>query len=224
MNLMPRSSPRHQPRRQPKQLRSQDTVEIILEATAKVLCTDGFKKASTNRIASVAGVSIGTLYQYFPSKESLLTELSRRHSERMQKVFEQCVADARGLPLREAVRLVVFAELRALSEHMPLLRVLFEHVPRFGPAEHIAQAQAHVAELFRSSLAERRHEIREIDLELAPFLLMHAIDGVLQAALRQRPELVHSEQLLESCTELVWRYLLPDAARPASAEGRRKKS
>lgn len=224
MNTMPRSTPRHQPRRQPKQLRSQDTVEILLQATAKVLCAEGYKKASTNRIASVAGVSIGTLYQYFPSKESLLTELSRRHSERMQKVFAQCVAEIRGLPLREAVRRVVSTELRALQEHMPLLRVLFEHVPRFGPAEHIAQAQAHVAELFRSSLAERRHELRDIDLELAPFLLMHAVDGVLQAALRQRPELVQSEKLLDACTDLVWRYLLPEPALVASPAEPHKRS
>lgn len=224
MNTMPRSLTRHQPRRRPKQLRSQDTVEIILEATAKVLCSEGYKKASTNRIASVAGVSIGTLYQYFPSKESLLTELSRRHSERMQKVFTQCVANARGLPLRDAVRLMVFAELHALQEHMPLLRVLFEHVPRFGPTEHIAQAQMHVAELFRSSLVERREEVREIDLELAPFLLMHAVDGVLQAALRHRPELVQSEQLLDACTELVWRYLLPDSKLESNSTKPRKKS
>jgi AcrR family transcriptional regulator len=60
------------PRKSAAQERSRATVDALVEATARILVKEGFDKASTNRIAAVAGVSIGSLYQYFPSKEALV--------------------------------------------------------------------------------------------------------------------------------------------------------
>lgn len=60
------------PRRKPRQSRSRATVDAILQATAQVLVRDGYQKATTNRIAERAGVSVGTLYQYFPNKDALV--------------------------------------------------------------------------------------------------------------------------------------------------------
>jgi AcrR family transcriptional regulator len=200
-----------EPRRSPRQQRAHDTVETILEATARVLVKHGYKGASTNRIAEVAGVSIGTLYQYFPSKEALLSALSRRHSERMSKVFQQRFAEARALPLRQAVRLIIQAELEALQVDLPLLRVLFDAVPRFGPPQHIAAVQALVGDLLQQGLSERTDEIRAADAELTSFVLLYAVEGVCQAALRERPELVGQARFLDACTELVLRYVAPAA-------------
>lgn len=204
---MPRRLPPHQPRRLPRQSRAKDTVEVILQATAALFVAQGYEGASTNRIAEAAGVSIGTLYQYFPSKDALLLELSRRHSERMQAVFVRQFALARALPLRAAVRLIIQAELEAMMLDLPLQRVLFEQVHRSGLDGHIKQVQAQVAALLRQALLERSQELRGLDLELVPFMLLHALDGVCQAALRERPELVASEQFLTECTNLVLRYL-----------------
>jgi AcrR family transcriptional regulator len=64
--------PATNPRKSASQERSRLTVEALLEATARVLMKDGYDRASTNKIAAVAGVSIGSLYQYFPSKEALV--------------------------------------------------------------------------------------------------------------------------------------------------------
>jgi AcrR family transcriptional regulator len=66
------------PRKRPLQARSKQTVEWILEAAARVFRAEGFE-ATTNRIAELAGVSVGTLYEYFPNKEALLAELAQRH-------------------------------------------------------------------------------------------------------------------------------------------------
>lgn len=70
-----RSGARTRPRKLPKQERSRVTVEAILDATALVLVREGYDRASTKRVAGVAGVSIGSLYQYFPNKESLVAAL-----------------------------------------------------------------------------------------------------------------------------------------------------
>src|SRR5260370_17574340 len=74
-------------RKAPSQERARATVDAILEATARVLVADGFDGASTNRIAQTAGVSVGTLYQYFPSKESLVAELIDRGADEMMGVM-----------------------------------------------------------------------------------------------------------------------------------------
>src|SRR5213595_458313 len=67
--------PKTAPRRPPKQERSQETVAVLIEATERVLTKEGYAAATTNRIAEVAGVSIGTLYHYFPTKEALIEKL-----------------------------------------------------------------------------------------------------------------------------------------------------
>src|SRR5271154_4777544 len=67
------------PRKLPRQQRSEATVESILEAAAQVFERHGYAAGTTNRIAERAGVSIGTLYQYFPNKDAILIALARRH-------------------------------------------------------------------------------------------------------------------------------------------------
>ena len=78
------------PRKKPVQSRSRETVEIIFEAAAQVFSQVGFASATTDRIAERAGVSIGSLYQYFPNKNAILVGLLERHLEEGQKfVFEK---------------------------------------------------------------------------------------------------------------------------------------
>ncbi|NUR10624.1 MAG: helix-turn-helix transcriptional regulator, partial [Bradyrhizobium sp.] len=77
---MARISPT-KPRKSALQARSRATVDALVEATARILVRDGFEKASTNRIADMAGVSVGSLYQYFPSKEALVAAVIDRHNE-----------------------------------------------------------------------------------------------------------------------------------------------
>src|SRR3546814_3035933 len=75
------------PRKNPSQERSRATVNALVEATARILVKEGFDKASTNHIAELAGVSVGSLYQYFPGKEALVAAVVERHNlEIMQTV------------------------------------------------------------------------------------------------------------------------------------------
>lgn len=78
---------RVQPRKEPTQSRSRQTVEWLLEATARVFRAEGFD-ATTNRIAAAAGVSVGTLYEYFPNKDALLFALAQRHVAEAERGLE----------------------------------------------------------------------------------------------------------------------------------------
>ena len=73
------------PRKSASQERSRSTVDALLEATTRILIKEGYDRASTNRIAEVAGVSIGSLYQYFPSKEALVAAVVDRHNKKFQR-------------------------------------------------------------------------------------------------------------------------------------------
>src|SRR5262245_53276821 len=105
--------PRTVPRKRPLQTRSRETVEAILTATARILVREGFDRLSTNRVADAAGVSIGSLYQYFPSKEALVAELGERHVEEMVAIVEGELARIASAPLPVAARRTVEALLRA---------------------------------------------------------------------------------------------------------------
>src|ERR1700742_4874000 len=81
------------PRKNASQERSRATVEALVDATARILVKEGFDKASTNRIAEVAGVSVGSLYQYFPSKEALVAAVIERHQQEIMQVVRGELAE-----------------------------------------------------------------------------------------------------------------------------------
>ena len=86
------------PRKWPSQERSRATVDALVEATARILVRESFDKASTNRIAEEAGVSIGSLYQYFPSKEALVAAVIDRHKQELMQVAREALAQVGRLP------------------------------------------------------------------------------------------------------------------------------
>ena len=125
------------PRKKPRQDRSLATVDAILDATARVLTTTGYDRASTNRIALAAGVSVGSLYQYFPSKEALVAAVIDRHMQEMLQVFRDALVKVAMRPIQVAARELVSVMFDAHRVNPKLHRVLAEQVPRTGRLENI---------------------------------------------------------------------------------------
>ena len=88
--------PLTKPRKVASQERARATVDALVEATARILVKEGFDKASTNHIAEVAGVSIGSLYQYFPSKEALVAAVIERHQHEIMQTVRGELAEVYG--------------------------------------------------------------------------------------------------------------------------------
>ena len=122
--------PPTKPRKHASQERSRATVDALIEATARILVREGFDSASTNRIAEQAGVSVGSLYQYFPGKEALVAAVIARHKKELMRVARGVLAEVEGLPLKQAVRKMVTAGVKAHSHDPKLHRVLAEQMPR----------------------------------------------------------------------------------------------
>ena len=156
------------PRKSASQERSRSTVDALLEATARVLVKEGYDRASTNRIAEVAGVSIGSLYQYFPSKEALVAAVIDRHTEQVSQVTRNALVKAAALPIEAAAREFVSVAIDGHRVNPKLHGVLAEQIPRVGRLENI---EANVREgyaLVRGYLEAHRDEIDVADPILPP--------------------------------------------------------
>jgi AcrR family transcriptional regulator len=90
-------------RRRPKQRRAQETVEAVLDAVVRILKREGVGAVSTNRIAAVAGVSIGSVYQYFPDKRAIFLALHERHAEQIGRLVESTLIKHADASLEEMV-------------------------------------------------------------------------------------------------------------------------
>ena len=116
-------------RREPRQRRSRQTVEAVLDAVPRVLKRHGAAAITTNRIAEVAGVSIGSLYQYFPDKLAIFTALHERHIEDVRHVLERTVADCASASLEDFTRELVEGLTDVHAEDVDLHELVTGAVP-----------------------------------------------------------------------------------------------
>jgi len=198
--------PRTLPRKNAVQTRSKATVDAILEATARILVKDGYDRASTNKIAEAAGVSIGSLYQYFPSKEALVAALIERHMDEMTSVVHEAAMRLKDTPIEHASREIIRMMIAAHAVDPKLHRVLVEQVPRVGRLEKIEDVQSRSYAIARAYLEARKHEVRRKDLDLASFVLVHVVEALTHFAVLMRPDLL-DDRLVDEMTDLLTRYL-----------------
>jgi len=197
------------PRKEASQERSRATVDALVEATARILVREGFDKASTNRIAEVAGVSVGSLYQYFPSKEALVAAVIERHRQEIMQVVRGELALAANQPMEQGVRTLVAVAVKAHRVDPKLHRVLAEQIPRVGRLEKAETFNRENHALFRAYLESHRDEIRAADLELAAFICVTAIEAVTHNAVLRHKMVSEEamEALVDEATRLVLGYL-----------------
>lgn len=198
------------PRKHASQERSRATVDALIEATARILVRDGFDRASTNRIAGEAGVSIGSLYQYYPGKEALVAAVIARHNQELLKVVRDALAEVAAQPIEVGVRRLVAAAIEAHRVDPRLHRVLAEQTPRVGALEDVEVFNRETYGLFRAYLEDHRSEVRAVDLDLAAFVCVTSIEALTHTAVLHRSEM-HSDEavgtLVDEAARLVLRYL-----------------
>jgi AcrR family transcriptional regulator len=194
------------PRKRPQQERSRSLVEGILAAAARVFVKEGYARATTNRIAEAAGVSVGSLYQYYPSKDAIAVELLRDYRATVLLLVERHLAAL----TRDNVEVVVGGLMTALllDERInpALHRVLIEQVVRTSARVEIVgfeeDLEAVVAAAFRSAGLP----IPADDVPLAAFVVTRVALGMIHAAVVDRPE-YNTARLAAELTRLVVGYL-----------------
>jgi AcrR family transcriptional regulator len=202
---MPRKA-RTSPRKHASQERSRATVDALIEATARILVREGFDRASTTNIAETAGVSVGSLYQYYPCKEALVAAVLDRHQRQLMAVVHDAFAELDGASVEAAVRRLVAAAIDGHRLDAELHRVLAEHTPRTGRLAQVARFNGESHALVRAYLEGRRNELRTSDVGLAAFLTVATVEAVTHAAVLDHPEILADdkvESLVDEVTRLV---------------------
>lgn len=202
--------PQTNPRKTASQRRSRLTVDALIEATARVLIKEGYERASTNKIAAMAGVGIGSLYQYFPSKEALVAAVIERHTQQLSQVVHNALLKVAGQPIEIGMRELVAAAIEAHRVDPKLHRVLAEETPRIGRLESIELVERNYQTLLRGYLEAHRSEVEVDDLDLAAFVLVTTVEALTHSAVLRRPDILDDEMaggFVDEVARLVLRYL-----------------
>lgn len=196
-----------QPRKSPRQQRSQQTVDIILQATARVLAEHGYAGTNTNRIAETAGVSVGSLYQYFPNKNALIAALHDRHDQQMLALIDEVLDGNPAATLRERVAAIVAASLRAHLLEPALHRVLEREFPLFDQPRDHSRADQDIHRRMRHLLELHREEIAQQDRELATYVVLRIMESLVHAVALEPPAGFDPRQLERAVVDAVMGYL-----------------
>ena len=195
------------PRKLPAQARSRATYEAILKATAQVLAREGIDSVNTNHVAEVAGVSIGSLYQYFPNKESMMQALIDSYADKFVLHLQGYLGQLSQEPAPDAIRSYVKAMLSLPRENPELHRAFVLVVFKLGHAS-IRDLEEKLMFVVRAYLETQRHRILPQDLDLATFILVTTVESVTNIALLKHPEYIGSEAFEIELSSIITRYLL----------------
>jgi AcrR family transcriptional regulator len=197
-------------RRNPKQARARATVDAVLEAAFQILEAEGLARLTTSRIAERAGVSIGTLYQYFPDREAILLAMGQRQSDAMREKITSIILDA---PEAGGVRAIIRALMHGLQGSAETRMVLSDALFRAGGEAEVGRQHL----TFLDSISGRS----ELDFVLgkeSSFILTHAVIYLLRAAAAE-PELnLDPDKLEDELVFLMESYLGNLAARAEAGQ------
>lgn len=193
------------PPKPPKTGIGAEIVESILSAAEIVIEQEGLARFTTNRVAERAGVSVGSLYQYFPNKEAVLAELARRLERRTRAQLVEILRSSTELPLEATAARVVDAMLDGIGG-LAFRRALLQEVPSAWKDDTSDEVDAEMRQHVRDLLASRR-DVRDGEHQLMAWVIAHAVEGVVEATVRAAPELVALPEFRAELIELARRYL-----------------
>ena len=195
-----------EPRKSPVQARSTASVEALLGATIQVLLKVGKERLTTTKVALRAGVSVGTLYQYFPNKSALLQAALKRHLAEVAEAVELVCKEQTGRTLRQMVTALVTAFMQAKMRDAKASVALHSVSSDVDGAKIVQQMGTRFNRAIVGMLATSSEPLTT-DPELVAFMLQGALVGVSRsllesAAPEEQFETVRRELILLGCTYL----------------------
>ncbi|MET7770539.1 TetR/AcrR family transcriptional regulator [Nocardia sp. NPDC005366] len=160
-------------RKTPSQTRSREMVQRIIDAGEAVLTESGYAATSTNRVAERAGISKGSLYQYFPDKNAIVVAVLNRFCEQMGVRMVEMLEPSLDLPPLEVLHISVTAMIDIEITHLPLLRVIVEQVPSVGVLDALEEQLQRLKDICSAWLEANRAQLRpDLDTTSASWLMV----------------------------------------------------
>ncbi len=199
----------YEPKKVPKQARSKATFDAIVEAGARLLVERGYAGVTTNHVAETAGVSIGSLYEYFGDKEAVVYEVVRRAAQGFSEDAARPLPALEGAPIDAAIRRWLEALLGAMRSREALLRAIDSDVPLELREPHRRQAWARHLALARTAYRMAGDQVRQDRENEVSFLVVTLVDATLTRLVLDPPDDVCPDTLLDELTERVVEWVAP---------------
>jgi AcrR family transcriptional regulator len=184
-------------------------VETILDATTRILVKDGYVHLTTNSVADVAGISIGSLYQYFPNRDALITGVAQRYSDKMKSELSEILIKTKSASLRAAITAMVKGIAARNAINPALNHILNHELPRLGNMEWRDDIAARSLAIAESLLAAHRSELRSnINLKTAAFLIAKAVEAVMTSMGQAKKAKLNKEAIELSLIEMLLLFLI----------------
>lgn len=194
--------------KQPKQQRSRVTVDAIITAAAHILSEGDWETFNTNSVAERAGVSVGSLYQYFPNKAALIEEIGRRHEARLIETIRKSAVIAAGTTIRETAELFVQGHIDAQKINPHLHNTLSQHLHSDGRDYWLTNYRATMIAALEGHLRARPRTSKIEHLSEVAFVLFHAVEGIVRSALKQSRNAGLNRAIHFELTRMVIAYLV----------------
>ncbi|MDQ8732764.1 TetR/AcrR family transcriptional regulator [Bradyrhizobium sp. LHD-71] len=189
-------------RKSPTQARATQTVDAILEAATQILQSDGEERLTTNRIAERAGVSIGSLYQYFADKEAIVEAIAERERSKIVATIVKSLSEVEAADSESAVREVVRTLVGAFARRRRARRIVvmmmlrrWQNAPDKGADE--------VAQFLVSAAARGKSANARVMTPVAAFVLTRAMVGAIRAAVLENSPYLESQEFEDELVRLA---------------------
>jgi AcrR family transcriptional regulator len=182
-------------------------VNVILDATARILVERGYSATSTNAVAERAGVSVGSLYQYFPNKDALVAALHARHIEQMKMVMERALERAMTASLDAGLTELIEGAVEAHRVDADLHGVFEQQLAGLDVVNPHDSFDQVLEDRVYLLLSRHRDELNVPDLRLAAFMLIHSTHALIHTIVKQRPKGVSLKTATAEIVRLTLGYL-----------------
>ena len=183
-------------------------VERIIAAGQAVLLRDGYEKASTNRVAVEAGISPGSLYQYFPDKEAILAAVVDRYSDELSVQLTAILADRLDEPGPALVRASLNGLLDVLTENAEFLRLVVEQLPRAQFGGKTEALEQRIGDLVTAYLSINKSQTRVSEPATAAWILVRMVEHLTIQYVLESPS-IPRERFVEELATLTQSYIEP---------------
>lgn len=195
------------PRKKPTQSRGRSTVDFIIEATKKIIINEGYEHATTNHIAEVTGVSVGSLYQYFPNKEAIVLALIEETVSLAANRVRTRLRELMDVPLEEAMHEVIRMLLNTYKENEFILLRLLHKIPELEEYTQQLAVEKFTHSTNLAFLQQHEHEISVSDLDTALLIIENSIISNINTFIEDNPTNLTEEQFISEMVKLACNYL-----------------
>ncbi len=205
-------APALNPRKRPRQARAMVTVDAIFEATIQLLVADGLHRLTMTRVAERAGVSVGTMYQYFPNKQALIYAVNARYLDKLAEKIEAACRSCHGAPIDQMVETLIETYWRAKAERADVTRALYRSVAEMDNSAMI-EAFARRVDSATTAMLASAPDVTFNDLESVNLAFVTVIFGTVRNAFERNLTVAETTTLQRQLQFMCRDYLQGAATR-----------